>query len=1584
MQGGSQMPLQEVLQALSRTPVAQAQLRAALATTCARWLLLQDKTDKTDEAIRQLAHALEMVPDLRPAMRLLYRIYLDRGDVRSAVMYLDQEIRATRHPREAAALYRERGQLVEAHFHDLGAAQQCYQAALKATPRDLAVLRSVERVLLARGDVFWLADNLEAQLEVLQDEKAVAGLLHELALLEARHKGDLALAGDLLLAALETFPDHLVLASDLFRVAEAGADAGLMLQALEAEADGRPESARALPLARASVVLREQRERGAALQVLRAAAEAAPHNLSLWRNLEELAMATSRHEIAAEACIGQLRAIGEQDDDAARAEIFYRLGKLALFRLERPHEGLASMRRALKLSPGHPPTLEDTGRFLNAGQMWAQQLEFVNLEIGAAAETGLTRDELAQCHLRAGQLMEEQLDEYEGARKAYLEATAVAPAFRPPRDRLERVLHHLGDADGLKRFYAEELQTTESPSRRAFLRSALGQLHSADPDPSTAIDHLFARLDESKRATSMQLLARLLARAGRDAELLAVTEKEIDNTSSPARRAKLMHRAGELALSQGEPQRARELFEGALESVDDHLPSLEALGRLLRELGDWASLVDLLRKELLYANDRTRQVGIQLEIANLLSWRLNRDEDALVELQALLRRWPRHLPALHAAERLAAQQGKTDILLELLEQHIGAVRGPRTRALLLHRAARIRASHDDVQGAIRDLVRALELWPQLGVARAQLLRMYEQSGRSRELQAFAEAGLTAERGSADRRAMALQLAELSTRPVVALQYLSNVVENDPNDHLTQLRLARASQRAARPSRQAGALAAAASRFTQDLDDASVAQPMIAATRFRAARAEESAGNLDEADRAYAAILDDDPSHVLAQRGRKRIRARKKEAAESRNLDDILARAESAAGAERAALLNMAAELQERSLNLSVALSSVDKALDAAPGYTPALHTRARLLERIGNDDALTAAIETLEDLAGRLSDAAHASSALCQAGTLALRTSEDGAPNRRAWALFSAAVAKDPGSTRAMRGLLRTRKRHGLEHAVSLTHILPRSVAALHAAGNLTALTLREIGRLSAEVDGPKAAITLLETGMEGLQPDAGLYADVAQAQAQTGNWAAVVAALEASVEHEQSPERIAALHYYAAEAQERAGAPLKAVDHYIAAGRGGFHAPHALRSAARLAGEGGSLERHAEALELLVGVTTGRPRAQSLHALADLHRGPLKKPDKAVELLRELLLLRPTDVDVVAELRDLLHGLGRSEEGTAVLLAGVAHHRAWLRTGNPDALDSAPVEGLRRLFSEMREPTGVYLSACALEVLSPDELPPGTRPSDLHAERWPLPQSMEGRPLDSIVGDLDHTGALDLLREGVFYLSDLQLGPAPGIKLNPSDALPSNNAVVMVARSLAGALGVPTPLVFFDERLEADVQAFVTPAPCLVVGRKIAANPADPTSRDALGRALFRLATGGDGMHTTATDGQIMTLVLGMCHAAKVPVDDSRFADELDPELAKAVSTAMPDASALEELVDFARMFATNTDRFNIARLRAAFTAGQDRAGAACAGDPRPALTIALRSGLFVRVRALISYLVSDDHLNLRQSLGYHMGANA
>lgn len=1588
MNGADELPLQDVLQALSRTPVTEPQLRAALATTCARWHIVRGEIN---EAIRHLGHALDMVADLRPAMRLLHRIYLDRGDVRSAVMYLDQEIRATRHPREAAALYRERGLLVEAYFHDLSAAQQCYQAALKATPRDLAVLRAVERVSLARGDVFWLIANLESQLEVLQDPAVAAGVLHDLAMLEARHRGDLGLGADLLLGALELLPGHPIIAADLFRMAEVAGDTELMLHGLELEADARPPGGRAMQLARASLALRDARERQAALTLLQAAAHEQSHSFSLWRSLEELAMGMSRYDVALDALVGQIRALVPGEDNTLRAELYYRMGRVALFRVDRTTQGLAAMRRALKHNPAHVPALEDTGRFLAAGAMWAQLLELERIEIASAKANGLSNEELALAHMRAGQLLEERLGEPDGARRHYESAMAVAPSYRPARDRLERLLHQASDRGGLQTFYAAELATAKTAPRRAFLLSVLAQLHATDEDTGPAIKALGELLRERPEGLgTLQLLARLLSRTGRSAELLDVTDREIALTRSAPRGAKLLHRAGELALASNDRPRARAYFVRALEAVDDHQPSLEALGRLLREQGDWAGLVELLRKELLYSNDRGRQASIQLEIATLLSTRLARPEDALAELQSLLSRWPRHLPALHAAESVASRLGRDDVLLGLLEQHIAAVNGPRTRALLLHRAASRRSAGGDDAGAIRDLVRALELWPQLGVARAQLLGLYEKLGNSRELQAFAEAGLTAERGADDRRAMAVQLAELSPKPVVAIQYLGAVAEARPDDYVIQLRLARAAGQAARPSRQAGALHDALACFQDARGERDGIEPGDAGLtmlRYRAARAEEAAGNLDSADAGYAKVLELDGAHVLARRGRLRLKERRKDAAVGRSADELQTLADGAtAPAERAALLTIAAEQHEHRIDLRSALRAADAAIAECDAYQPAHHARARILERIGDETAIDEAIATLRRLPQLQRDPTNRARTLCRAGALAMRQNDE-AHIAIAWTSFVEAITADPASDRAFAGLQRTLARRGEFSEPSLAGPLRARLDVWLRTGQVKASALRDLGRVASIACDAHVAVDLLTAGMANAVDDAGLRVDLARNLARLQRWRDAVVQLERALALEVSPERRAALHYFTGDALERAGEAASAAGHYIDAAAGGYHPRHALRAADRLAAQVGDLQRRVAALEALVEIAEGPERAATLRNLAEVHRTKLGQPDVAVDLMRELLLLRPTDVDVALELRRLLVKLGRDAEGTAVTFAAIAHQRAWLRAAassaehRPEAT-AAPVLGLFRAFDATSELDGEYLCAAALEVLAPQLLPPGRTCDELVSDAWPLPRAQDGRQAIGFVSDLPHTGAIDLLRDGVFYLGELPGAPAPAVDLAPSRSLSANTPIVIAVRAIANAMGVPQPLVFIDPGEDYEIEARLAGAPSLVVGRRLAAAPFTAAARDRIGRALMRMSTGGDAIHRHTGPARLLALCVALCQSCGVTLDTTHGYDRA---FANEIASHLPGRDAMQHLVPTALAFRDASEGLDPVVLHSTLLMAEDRAGAVASGDPRPALELLRRIDALSTPRGalFVSYLLSDDHLNLRRDLGYVVEVN-
>jgi tetratricopeptide (TPR) repeat protein len=1351
MASAREMPLQEVLQAFAAAPASDAQLRAVLAYSAARWYLGRGEDAN---AVRQLGAALEAMPGLRPAMRLLQRIYSRAGDVRSAVMYLDQEIRATRHPREAAALYRERGRLVETNFSDLEAALQCHQAALKATPRDLAVLRSVERVQLASGDVIGLAETLEAQLEVVKDTGASTGLLHEVALLEARPGGDLALAADCLAAALDDAPGHPGMVADLFRIAEIAGDAEMMLAALESEADARADATRAMPLMRASIVLRGAHERAAALQLMHAAAAANPDNLSLWRNLEELAMSSSRYDVAVEACLAMVRAL-EPGDVQLRADLFYRIGRLAMTRLDLVNEGLAAMRQCLRLYPNHIVAVEDAARHLISNGMWSQLLELVQLQINSEHDKQLSPDERGLGRLRAGQVLEERLNELDGARRLYEEASEVAPGYRPVRDRLERVLHQLEDRAGLLDYYHAELESSEGTGRKVFLLSVLGQLATSLERRGEAIKYLRSLLDlVPEHVPSLQRLARLLARAGRTAELLDITKHEIGLTVSAGRRAKLLSRSGELALEVGRDEEAREHFEAALDAVDDHAATLAQLERLYLRHGHFEELLGIVRRRLMYANDRDEQLSLRLEAASVLAQRLGRPDEALAELKTLLQKAPRHLPALHAAEQLAASLERWDELVELLERHASAVHGPRTRALLLHRCAVLRLSRlDDVDGAIRSLVRALDLWPQLGVARTRLLQLYESQGRNDELQAFAEAGLTAERGSDDRRALALQLAELSPRPVVAVQYLSTVAESRPDDYVTQMRLARSSKGAGRSSRAAGALRAAAESIADRAEDTD----FVLALRYRAGRAEEAAGNLDAADADYAAVLDVDPSHALAQNGRRNVK-RRVQRLQSEAESEALARAAAGASSpiERAAFANVRAELFERRGDLETAIELCDLALSGRADYIPALHTKVRVLQRLGGPAFIAAAIDTLETLADVVRAPQNQVRAMCRAGTLSLRIGTHRQPNPNAWRTFGRALDLDPANDLAFLGLRRTVSAHGGEGAPSLRRALQRRLEALTASGRVTGRAIRWLSQVALASDGPETAADLLVRGVEVVPDDPEVFTELAQIYAHLERWDDVYDAVANALRLESSPERVSALQFFAGDACQRGGRPAESIPHYIAAGRAGFYPVFSLRRAANIAQEVSDLEAQVSALRLLTEIGDDEQRSVSLRALADLFRGPMSRPDDAADLLRELVRLNPLDIDSLLELYTLLNEVGRVEEATAAALASISHHRASLRSNgirdSKGQRTTRTVEQLHRLFTLVGNEDGLYLCAAVLEFVAPQSI--SATCDDMHDEPWGLPSAQDGNPLDLILGDLPGAMVLSVLQAGANRLA--------------------------------------------------------------------------------------------------------------------------------------------------------------------------------------------------------------------------------------
>jgi hypothetical protein len=293
----------------------------------------------------------------------------------------------------------------------------------------------------------------------------------------------------------------------------------------------------------------------------------------------------------------------------------------------------------------------------------------------------------------------------------------------------------------------------------------------------------------------------------------------------------------------------------------------------------------------------------------------------------------------------------------------------------------------------------------------------------------------------------------------------------------------------------------------------------------------------------------------------------------------------------------------------------------------------------------------------------------------------------------------------------------------------------------------------------------------------------------------------------------------------------------------------------------------------------------------------------------------------------------------------------------------------------------GVYLCTAVLETVAPEKLK-GKSSSDMLDDPFPLPSSQDPRALDLLTGDLPASSALALLQAGSRLVDDMPGGDSiPPV--DSAHALPQNSAVVTVVQALSAALGVPTPLVFLDSDPVAQhrVFAYQGSAPRLVVGRRINASPSTTRARDLLGRALMRLANGGEQFNKKLSPTQKAGFLLGLCKAAKV--DTERL--ESGPLANAEIDVAEPliGLRVDDDLARAAQRFARTTDGNSVPELHRALLLAQDRAAAICAADPRPVLANLDEEGELLRARgtALLGYLVSDDHLALRRSLAYDSG---
>ncbi|AKU97689.1 Exonuclease SbcC [Labilithrix luteola] len=328
------------------------------------------------------------------------------------------------------------------------------------------------------------------------------------------------------------------------------------------------------------------------------------------------------------------------------------------------------------------------------------------------------------------------------------------------------------------------------PKERAPVHYHLARLDLATGDRARALVELDAatRIDPANPA-----ILRTLAELARDdgqfdraersyrALLTVLRRQEEPTEDAPVTRSEVMFELSRIAKRQGEPDRAKEILESALELGMENVVEARRLEAALRASEDHASLARALEARLARAGHSNGSLdasklatlleripdaaNVYADLGRLYEEHLGRADDALEMRLATLQLDPASNDAHDAARRLAAVLGKTQAYEDRVRSLTDGALGPEVASELLMRLARIaETERQDDREAASYYERALAIRSDDVDALTALDRVYEKlgdyAGQARVL--GMRVALDAERGGTSAPAL-YRLAQLRFR-----------------------------------------------------------------------------------------------------------------------------------------------------------------------------------------------------------------------------------------------------------------------------------------------------------------------------------------------------------------------------------------------------------------------------------------------------------------------------------------------------------------------------------------------------------------------------------------------------------------------------------------------------------------------------------------------------------------------------------------------------------------------------------------------------------------------------------------------------
>jgi tetratricopeptide (TPR) repeat protein len=408
----------------------------------------------------------------------------------------------------------------------------------------------------------------------------------------------------------------------------------------------------------------------------------------------------------------------------------------------------------------------------------------------------------------------------------------------------------------------ESVQAAEEPATKTALYVLMGKWYGEKlgrPDFALPCFAQALQIDPANEA-ALDGTTDLYRKAQSFPELAGILLRRAESTTSPSRARDLRAEAADLYQRKlNDASKAADLFEKILADDPAHPKATEALEVIYSEKKQWPELAKLLEKKAASEQGEQRLETLSA-LAEVYEDRVGDTDKATIHYQSALAQSPRHVPSLKGLERIYAQTGKYEELLQNLRTQLESVATPRQRMSILERIGGILeeefVDHKKAAEAFEEIV---GIEPGHDAANTALARLYRQLARFDDLAKTLERHALSSSDEKRKIALLLQSVRVLTvdvgAPDRAMQMAERVLAVDAANPDALELLARLKAQ----SGDARSALDAVRRLADAEKDAGKKCELL----VRAGRIAEDAGDKDAAIAQYKAALDADPASAAA-------------------------------------------------------------------------------------------------------------------------------------------------------------------------------------------------------------------------------------------------------------------------------------------------------------------------------------------------------------------------------------------------------------------------------------------------------------------------------------------------------------------------------------------------------------------------------------------------------------------------------------------------------------------------------------------------------------------------------------------------